>query len=303
MASLYKIRRRIDNLKNANQILLAMKSLGTSNFIKAQKLHRKSQDYFASNRKAIYHLLYALYKEVPVQTTQLISNMFVLPASVTKLIVILGADYAFCGSYNQDVIDAAKKFIDETTQAGQDFKLMVLGARTWEYFHKRYPKQTLDFKLNLRIKEFNGALLHLLVTTIEKEFITFKVNAVAIIYTQFSNMLSTQVKVVPLFPVDYNHMPLTDEPGSGVIYLQQANLVTDPAISSLSENLINDYLFFWIYTALVEAMVSFYAAKMMSAEGALNNAEVTLGKAERDYSKQRQARITNDLLEISSYDS
>lgn len=297
MAKLQNLKSRSENLKNTSQILLSMKSLARSNFIKARKLHTKSRAYVQDNSVISCYALYALYKQVPLEISPLIYNMFKNRPKVKRLIIVMGADRSLCASYNSTVFNKTVEQVEQACEKGEDFRLLVVGSRTFDQVRARWGEgKVLPIHTNLHIRELSGAFLNRIVEPIAKGFSEQEFSAVSLVYMSLTEGLKQEACVAPLFPVDFTYLGklINRTP----LFLDKVNLVTDAEILSVVPQLVEQYLFIWVYRSLVDSILSFYSAKMALADGAWYRAEAQVQKSELDYKRERQAKITNELLEL-----
>ena len=109
------------------------------------------------------------------------------------------------------------------------------------------------------------------------------------IYTKFINSLTFEPQVIQLLPL----IPFKDTQK----FTKQ--LLIEPNVSSVLDQLIPFYLTTTIKTYLFESMLSEQASRRTAMENATDNAFELESKLMLEYNKARQAMITQEISEIS----
>ena len=75
-------------------------------------------------------------------------------------------------------------------------------------------------------------------------------------------------------------------------------ILYEPSVTELMDQLIPQYLIGMIYSALVQSFASEQCARMNAMDSATRNANEMLDKLSHELNRARQSAITNELAEI-----
>ncbi len=113
---------------------------------------------------------------------------------------------------------------------------------------------------------------------------------VVLVYTQFVSTVNQQPVVKQLLPV---------EPPRGE-RARPADFIYEPSPQAVLNELLPRYVETLIYQALLEAIASEHAARMVAMRNATDNAYEVIEDLTLTYNKVRQAAITKEVAEIAS---
>jgi F-type H+-transporting ATPase subunit gamma len=130
-----------------------------------------------------------------------------------------------------------------------------------------------------------------------EEFLNGDVDEVYLVYTDFVNMARQEPVIKKLLPLE-----VSDEAGRVQDYAHQhltAAYIYEPAEEELLDEIIPRFTALQVYQAILEALASEHAARMVAMRNATDNAIELVSHLELEYNKARQQTITNDLLDIA----
>jgi F-type H+-transporting ATPase subunit gamma len=139
-----------------------------------------------------------------------------------------------------------------------------------------------------------------------EEYLSGKVDAVYIIYTDFKNTLTQIPTVYRLLPVDAGQLgeegslPGDDSDTMDVEDTNQADFIFEPSQGAVLAALVPRYIEVRIYQAYLEHVASFQSAQMVAMRNATENAKEMISELTLAYNKLRQANITREIIEVSS---
>jgi len=208
-------------------------------------------------------------------------------------LVLVTSDRGLCGGFNTYLIRKAQDFIS-ARDAG-DVSLSITGKRAMDYF-KRRDVTTIDARpATSGTPSYESARETAL--KLIGLFLTGELDEVHIIYSQFESAL-TQTPVVqrllPLAPQTGEQSEKGEEDGSSV------EVIYEPSVDKVLENLLPKYIEIQIYKALLESSASEHGARMTAMDSASRNASDMIGSLTLRYNRLRQAAITSELMEIIS---
>ena len=127
------------------------------------------------------------------------------------------------------------------------------------------------------------------------EFVSGRVDAVYLIYTDFVNTLIQRPTVFQLLPINIDEVV---GPGGDVNSLRE--YIYEPSPREVLAQMLPRYIEVRIYQALLEHQASEQSARMVAMRNATDNAKEVISDLTLAYNKLRQANITKEIIEISS---
>ena len=281
MPNLKHIKVRIKSIKSTQKITQAMKLVAASKVRRAQVRVLSSRPY----------------------TRQIVNFMDKVVASISSLdkkeilfmqekevksagIIVITSDRGLCGSYNTNILKKASRRVIELEKSGVKPKLIVIGNKANNFF-RRTKVEILESFTQLPAVP-NIELANLIAGSAENIFLNKTVDAVEIIGTDFISMLRNEVYTKQF-------LPITSKDSSDN---KPAEILFEPALDIVLNNLLPLYLSNVIYHALLEASCSELASRMNAMSSATKNAKELIEKLTIVYNKARQAAITQELSEI-----
>lgn len=313
--SLKELRDRISSVKNTKKITDAMK------LVAAAKV-RRAQDAVVSGRPFSENLVKVLYgvntrlRGEPVE----VPLCDVRPVKKVAVVAVSG-DRGLCGGYNNFIIKKAEERLAELDALKVEYDLYTVGKKATQYFKRRSYNVVKSFDCG---QTPTTADAQGLADEIFASFVAEDVDKVEMIYTRFVSLINSTPSVQTLLPLtpkgevcDVNGVcidaandevfKLTTKDGELAVEVDQRTVETPDMAASMifeqePENILDAllplYLNSQILRALQEAVASELAARMNAMNNASDNARDLSKKLSLSYNRQRQAKITQEILEI-----
>ena len=111
------------------------------------------------------------------------------------------------------------------------------------------------------------------------------------------NSITSEVKMERILPLDIienarNRYRIIDAYNEEFIF--------DPSPKAILDNIVPNFINGFIYGALVETFCSEQNSRMMAMDNANKNATSMIGELQKQYNRQRQAAITQEITEVAS---
>lgn len=117
---------------------------------------------------------------------------------------------------------------------------------------------------------------------------------VAIVYTNFVNMMVQEPKFIPILPLpDMKSLLPKDAPE-----IKKRQIIYEPNSEAVFNAIVPEYLAGLIYGAMSESVASELASRRMMMDAATKNAQEMIDKLNLHYNRVRQAGITQEITEI-----
>lgn len=231
------------------------------------------------------------------------------------LIFVLSGDRGLAGSYNYDVVKAARQLLDLRVQDAvahgfrPDVELRVLGRMGREALEREgYPVRS-DLQMSLEQPEYTEAAR--LAEDILEDYEDGLYDEIYLVYTRMVSALVREPIYTKLLPasradIDYLFTRIKTNPETKL-----STLAPDPRQlrqrfeEEGSLDTVLDYLYStatsgMVFGALTEAYASEQSARMISMETASDNSAELLQELRREQNHIRQSGITRELLEIAA---
>lgn len=209
-------------------------------------------------------------------------------------LLFITADKGLCGGFNINTIKKIKALIEELKAKKIKVRLRAVGKRGIEYF---------DFQGIELLERYIGVSsspssekANEIVQAAVKDFNEGKTDEVILIHNGYLNMITQEMRVNTLVPIG--------EPAISEDALKTSTLeveVESPEDEeTLMLNLIQSYLSYSMYYALIDSLAAEHCSRMNAMENATNNAKERVSQLNLAYNKARQGSITTELIEIIS---
>jgi len=209
-------------------------------------------------------------------------------------LLFITADKGLCGGFNINTIKKTKALIEELKAKKIKVRLRAVGKKGIEYF---------DFQGIELLERYIGVSsspssekANEIVQAAVKDFNEGKTDEVILIHNGYLNMITQEMRVNTLVPIG--------EPAISEDALKTSTLeveVESPEDEeTLMLNLIQSYLSYSMYYALIDSLAAEHCSRMNAMENATNNAKERVSQLNLAYNKARQGSITTELIEIIS---
>jgi F-type H+-transporting ATPase subunit gamma len=277
------LRNRIKTVESTKKITRAMELIAATRVVKAQERAAASRPY----AEEITSVILDLVKAGAARDHPLLRQH---PEADTRAIIAVSSDRGLCGGYNSTVIRMAEREINAARTDGEKYDLFVVGKKAQSYFKFRGYDITETFLGFTEQPTYEQA--RQLGQAIRPLFESGKFLSVDIVYWRFISA-GTQEAVVRRF------LPLqTEEIGGSADSGPSADLEYEPSPTGILNELLPRYVESRIYSALLDASASEYAARQRAMKAATDNAEELKITLSRIMNRARQDAITTEIMEI-----
>src|SRR5438045_5901525 len=281
MPSTIDIRRRIRSVRNTQQITKAMKMVAAAKLRRAQERIFGARPYAAGLRE----VLSSVATRVDIKTHPLLAEH---EAERNVLLVIITADRGLCGAFNTNVIRASMNAINE--RGWESVQLLPIGRKANDFFKRR----TIPIRRHATqiFQALSLGVAQDIAKTLIEDFTSGTVDAVYVVYNEFKSIISQQVRVERILPIERAWDEMADEPSVDYLY--------EPSAAAILNEMLPKHVEFQLYRALLESAAAEQGARMTAMEAATKNASDMISHLTLTYNRIRQAAITKEIIEIVS---
>jgi F-type H+-transporting ATPase subunit gamma len=289
MANLKDIQRQINSVSNTQKTTRAMKLVSTAKLRRAEELARRSRLYADKMNQVIAEIA----GRIKCSKIGGIDNRCFAEIENPKMvdIVFVTADKGLCGGFNIQTIKAVKKLIKEYKDKNVKVRLRGIGKKGVEFF-KYNEVELFDSVTDLSSKPDKGRADEFIITSIE-DYKDGKIDGLHIIYNGYKNMITQELHVNSLLPIDTTKFECADVQDSMLEIEAQDE-------EHMLDSLVSRYVQYAMYYALIDSVAAEHSARMQAMDTATNNAKDMVKSLNVKFNKARQAAITTELIEIIS---
>lgn len=281
MANPLEIRRRIRSVENTRQITRAMQLVAASRMVRAQNAVAAARPYADEIAGVMRRLVDASSEE------ELPSLLRPRPIERTAFVVIT-TNRGLCGALNSNTMRLAVGRI-EGAQTYAEVSLIVIGRKGQRGLDDLVPVLAAFTEMPDR-----PSLGHIrpIARMVMDGYQSGEFDEVQLVYPTFVNTLVQRPTAVRLLPLVVPEAREALTPGMDVIY--------EPDPSSVLGALAPRFVESALFRSVLELVASEQSARMVAMRNATDNAIELVGTLRLAYNKERQARITGEILAIAA---
>lgn len=290
MANLKDIQRQIKSVSNTQKTTRAMKLVSTAKLRRAEELAKRSRLYAQKMNQVIAEIA----GRIKCNKIGGIDNRCFSKIENPKMvdIVFVTADKGLCGGFNIQTIKAVKKLLKEYKDKNVKVRLRGIGKKGIEFF-KYNEVELFDTVINLSSKPDKARSDEFIKTSI-LDFKDGKTDALHIVYNGYKNMITQELHVNTVLPVDTDGFECNDVANSSMLEVEAQDE------EAMLDSLLNRYVSYNMYYSLIDSVAAEHSARMQAMDTATNNAKDMVKSLNVKFNKARQAAITTELIEIIS---
>lgn len=256
--SLVKHRSRLKSISNLNSILSAMQIV---TMVRMQRIREKN-------------ILIETYLH-PIR--EILGGMVHKKETKQKILVLVSSTRGLCGSFNSELFNKVKEFINKY----RNINYIAIGQKSDEFL-KRQKLNILFSNYEILGKNNYSNACELFKNIFNGEAELF------VAYNSYQSGSYYFPVIRKLYPIPYELINIANE----------KNILYEPNIDILTENLFYHYLETSFYQIIVNSQISEFTARLMVLKNAVDNSKELIDKLVLNINKTRQSDITKDLSEI-----
>ena len=206
-------------------------------------------------------------------------------------IVFVTADKGLCGGFNIQTIKAVNKLIAEYKEQNVKVRLRGVGKKGVA-FYKYNEVELFDSVVDLSSKPDKTRSDEFIAASIE-DYKDGKIDGLHIVYNGYKNILTQELHVNKVLPVDSDKFKCSDTQNSMLEIEAQDE-------EHMLNSLVDRYVEYNMYYSLIDSVAAEHSSRMQAMDTATNNARDMVKSLNVQYNKARQASITTELIEIIS---
>ena len=282
MASTQQLKRRIGSVKNTKQITKAMDLVAASKMRKATESAHRGRAY----RQAAHSMLSRLTTVTEISEHPLYQTRPVR----SRLYVVITSDRGLAGAYNANIIKQLTRSVREDRANSVSTQIIIIGKRGAQFLrrieHINIVAAYSDFGDHPTANDIRPIL-----DTMVSLFRDKQIDEVKLLYTEHKSNILQEAMQLNILPAKFE-AEVSEEQG--------LNEVTfEPSVEEVLDNVTERLLEVQIWQALLESIASEHSMRMLSMKNATDNATEIIGDLTLEFNTARQAKITQELAEIT----
>jgi F-type H+-transporting ATPase subunit gamma len=283
MPTLLDFRRRIRSVKNTQQITRAMK------FVAAARLRRAQEAALAARPYATELLRVLRSTMARIESPQ--HPLLAKRPEERILVIVLAGERGLAGGFNSNILKKAAEFA--RSKSGKKIVTIPVGKKSRDALRKAGFEIAAEYVNVLARVDYPVAreIAKLASELYSKD----EIDAVYIIFSAFRNVVTAELTVDKLLPVE----PMESAEGQETAASQTDYIYEQPE-QQILDRLLPRYIETQILRAMLESSAAEHAARMTAMEAATKNAGEVIEALTLHMNKVRQAAITKEIIEIVS---
>lgn len=291
MANLKEIRTRIVSISSMSQITNAMKMVSAAKFKRAQDNILQMRPYALK--------LQEILNTICSNDNSSSDNPYARRGLSQKvLIIVITSNRGLCGAFNSNVIKMTLQIVNEkysSQLASGNVYFLPVGKKAADFFTKRKYQVIPGIYNNL----LDGTTFEKVVPTVQMlidDFHLGKFGNIEIVYNQFKNAAVQITTNEPFLPVAVESLIKSTD--TVKVKAVHHDFIFEPSKEEIIKELIPKMLKIKLLKALLDSVAAEHGARMTAMHKATDNATELVKNLRLQYNKERQASITNEILEI-----
>jgi len=282
MASTRDIRRRIKSVRSTAQITKAMQMVSASKMRKAQQAALRGRPFAG--------LVYQFQRKAVRQAVDFSHPLLEVREVRKRAVILIGGDKGLCGALNSNLFRLAAQFDPQSTV------FITAGRRAAQYIARTRRQLLAEFEYGDSPRYAEAKAIAACARDL---FLKGEVDQVQVVATRFINTLTQEPICIELLPVGaIKGLRLQGAPTEEELAASTVEYLFEPSPEAFLGYLLSHYLNLYIYQVLLNAKASEQSARMVAMKNATDNANTIIQDLTLEYNKQRQSKITTELLEI-----
>ena len=290
MATLLDFRRRIRSVKNTQQITRAMK------FVAAARLRRAQEAAIAA--RPYTNELSRLLRSIMARIDEPEHPLLAKRPEERILAIVLTGERGLAGAFNANILRRANEFLRE--HRDKKLSIVPVGKKGRDSLKRAGFQFAAEYVNVLAKVEFSTA--REIAGLVANLYMKDEIDAVYLIFSEFKTVMTANLKVEKLLPVEPEHAQSSEKSGEKTSEQPESQIdyIYEQPVEELLAALLPKYIEAQVLRAMLESSAAEYAARMAAMESATRNAGEVIQALTLHMNKVRQAAITKEIIEIVS---
>ncbi|MBR6185769.1 MAG: ATP synthase F1 subunit gamma [Clostridia bacterium] len=272
-SSMKAIKLRIKSVESTMQITKAMQLVATSKLRRAKERMENSKPYAAISREALMAAISRCEEpQIPFVTQREVKS---------RCYVVIAGERGLAGGYNANIFKTMEAVTGDTP-----YCVLPLGRKAIDKYERMgVPLMSADHD---HVEGLSVSACYQLANQLIEGYRAEKYDEVFLVHTTFLSMMSQEVKVEKLLPVE---KPSGETP-------RNVATIYEPGPAEMLEMVMPNFLAGRLYSALCDSFASEVSARRNAMDSATKNAGEMIDSLRLKFNRARQGAITQEITEI-----
>ena len=285
MPSLKDLKNRIASVKSTRKITKAMQMVAAAKLRRAQEAAEASRPYTERFNAVMGGL--ASGAAGSAAAPKLLSGT---GSDQTHLLVVMTAERGLCGGFNGNIAKLARSHAQKLLAQGKTVKILTVGKKGRDVIKRDLGEHFVEHVDLSAVKRISYHNAQSIAKDVLAKFDGGEFDIATIFFSRFENVVTQHPTASQIIPAQFEAV----EGGETSLYDYE------PSEEAVLADLLPRGVATQIFAALLENAASEQGARMSAMDNATRNAGDMIDKLTIEYNRSRQAKITNELIEIIS---
>ena len=285
MPSLKDLKNRIASVKSTRKITKAMQMVAAAKLRRAQDAAEASRPYTDRFNTVMDGL--ASGAAGSASSPRLLSGT---GSDQTHLLVVMTAERGLCGGFNGNIAKLARSHAQKLLAQGKTVKILTVGKKGRDVIKRDLGDHFVEHVDLSAVKRISYNNAQSIAKDVLVKFDSGEFDIATIFFSRFENVVTQHPTASQIIPAQFEAV----EGGETSLYDYE------PSEETVLADLLPRGVATQIFAALLENAASEQGARMSAMDNATRNAGDMIDKLTIEYNRSRQAKITNELIEIIS---
>jgi F-type H+-transporting ATPase subunit gamma len=284
MPNLSDLKSRIASVKSTRKITKAMQMVASAKLRRAQDAAQAGRPY----AERFNSVMTGLASSVGASEggPRLLTGT---GSEQTQLLVVMTAERGLCGGFNSNIVKLARVAAKKLLAEGKSVKILTVGKKGRESLKREFGDALLDHVDLSDVKRVGYDNAEKIARNVLSRFNNNEFDVAKIYFSEFGSIINQVPTELQVIPAKFNSAV-----GEREVYDYE------PSEEDILADLLPRAVATQVFTALLENAASEQGARMSAMDNATRNAGEMIDKLTIQYNRSRQAKITNELIEIIS---
>ena len=286
MASLKDLRNRIASVKATQKITKAMQMVAAAKLRRAQSAAEAARPYSQRMDAVMANIANAVGDSAGAP--KLLAGT---GSDTQHLLIVCTAERGLCGGFNSSIARLARDKARELMASGKQVQILPVGKKGADVLKSEFSDIMMDTVDLREVKHVGYENAADIAKTVLDMFDDDRFDVATLFYSEFKSVIAQVPTAQQIIPPQIPEMD-ADAENAGTIYDYE------PDETKILDDLLPRNVAVQIFRALLENSASEQGARMSAMDNATRNAGEMIDKLTLTFTRQRQAKLTTELIEI-----
>jgi F-type H+-transporting ATPase subunit gamma len=287
LPSLKDLKNRIASVKSTRKITKAMQMVAAAKLRRAQDAAESARPYTERFNAVMAGLSQAA--EGSPSAPKLLAGT---GSDQTHLLVVMTAERGLCGGFNANIAKLARVQAKKLVAEGKTVRILTVGKKGRDSLRRELGDHFVGHIDMSEVKRMSYPDAQRVAKDVLNSFDADEFDIATIFFSRFENIVSQHPTAQQIIPAKFE--AVADANAASTLYDYE------PSEEAILADLLPRGVATQIFAALLENAASEQGARMSAMDNATRNAGDMIDDLTIVYNRSRQAKITNELIEIIS---